>query len=721
MSQPNSDNNGFMSAEMLDLVHGIFRKKWWILICGAVLCGAVTAGTLRQPKIYRATAQIIIDPVLPKVLGESATIDDLSEQARTEGAFYNTQYRIIRSRAVLQDAVARLGLADDPQFLSDYAITATEPDAKMKALEQVLELQVQVEPEPKSRVVRISVEDRSADRAAKIANAVANAYMDHTLERRVATGRAASKWLDQRVEEYGAKLESAERALYEFKKQHSLVSVSVEDRKNMTTTALNALNDALLTARTKRIEAESRLTVLEQLLAEPDTQVTGEGLVPTNSLLGGLRRDIAELQKKVVELSTRYGDKHPNLQAVQLQLQEAKLQLQGEVKALVTSLQADYRALKRTEEQLAASMEDEKTQALVLNNLALDYNKLSRDFGTTETMYQTLLKRQAEAGLSERLEANFVRWLETAEPEPLPIRPSVPKNAAAGLALGLVLGLLLAAGAVLLDNTVHSQTDIEGLLRLPFLGVLPSIADAAVTANGKPLNRDLYIASNPNSSVAECARSIRTNLLFAGTDRQMRRLLLTSAGPSEGKSTTSISLGITMAQAGNRVLIVDTDLRRARLHKTFRTSGTHGLTSILVDAATIEQAVVKTEIPGLDILPCGPTPPNPAELIHTDRFKKLLDNLNERYDLVLLDSPPVNAVTDAVVLSQCVDGTVLVVRASKTAKEAARRAARSLQDVGANILGVVLNDLDFEDGGYRHHYYYYRGGYYGDTKTEAGA
>jgi capsular exopolysaccharide synthesis family protein len=288
------------------------------------------------------------------------------------------------------------------------------------------------------------------------------------------------------------------------------------------------------------------------------------------------------------------------------------------------------------------------------------------------------------------------------------------------------LGLLITVGGVVLDNTVHTQLDIESLLRLPFLGVVPSIRaadeEAAAAANPSkapktPAVRDLFIIRSPKSSVAECLRSIRTNLLFLGTVKPLQRILLTSAGPVEGKSTAAIALGITMAQAGNKVLLVDTDLRRPRLHKTFGVPGNTGLTSVLLDAARIDEVIKSTEIVGLDVLPCGPLPPNPAELLHTERFRAILDQLSEKYDRVLFDSPPINLVTDAAILAQMVDGTIFVVKASKTSKDAVRRASRLLNDIKANILGVLLNDLDFEQDGY----YYYRYGYQYRQEPEKGA
>jgi capsular exopolysaccharide synthesis family protein len=290
------------------------------------------------------------------------------------------------------------------------------------------------------------------------------------------------------------------------------------------------------------------------------------------------------------------------------------------------------------------------------------------------------------------------------------------KNTGLGLLVGLLLGLVIAFGGVLLDNTVHNQEDIEQNLQLAFLGVLPKIRQST-EGDGDSVDRDRYILENPKSAVAECARSIRTNLIFMGTERPLRRLLFTSARPAEGKTTSAIAMGITMAQAGSRVLLIDTDLRKPRLHKTFGVSAEVGLTSTLVEIEKLDEAIKSTQVVGLDVLPCGPLPPNPAELLHSERFVALLDTLSKRYDRLLLDSPPVGAVTDAAILSQTCDGTLLVVQSSKSPKETVRRAARQIQGVGANLVGVILNDFDIEAGSYGyHHYHYYRYSYGVDEK-----
>ena len=726
MSDKQTNDGAGLAIDPKEVLHALKRRKWIIVATTVVVAGAIVAGTMRQPKIYAAQAQIMIEPNLPKVLANDVGVDNMAEQARTERVFNNTQYKTITSRTVIRDVIDRLQLDQNKEFLATYDLGGiTDPDALGKAIEGVLASSIVVEPEAGTRIVNLRVEDQDPLRAVKIANTLGDAYIDYTLRKRLDKTHEASKWLDLRVEEFGKRLEDAEKRLYEFKRDNSVFSVSIEDRKNMTGASLQILTEKLVETRTKVIELHARRQVVQQLLQNPNADPSEIPEVADSEVVGELRAALVGLDKQQAELSARYGDKHPVMVGLEQQIQMTREQLAQEVKRVVSALDSKVLGVETAQKGLEAEMAQQKEKALALNNLALDYTKLTRDFGTTKTTYEQLLKRQTEADLSGRLDKfNFVDWFQRAEPRFAPVRPSMTRNAIMGVGVGLFLGLLLAMAGVLLDNTVHTQAEVEELLRLPFLGLIPRIADedrAQAKELGYNRNRDLYVVQNPKSAVAECARSVRTNLLFMGADRPLRKLLLTSAGTGEGKTTTSIGLAVTMAQAGNRVILVDTDLRKPRLHRTFGVSGEVGITSVLVDAAKLDEAIKKTEVVGLDLLPCGPLPPNPADLLHSDRFKELLERLAGMYDRVLLDSPPVGVVTDAAILSQLVDGSLLVIQANQTTRESARRARRRLLDVDANIVGVVLNDLDIDSAANSNQYYYYRYGYGTDGDKDAKA
>jgi succinoglycan biosynthesis transport protein ExoP len=326
-----------------------------------------------------------------------------------------------------------------------------------------------------------------------------------------------------------------------------------------------------------------------------------------------------------------------------------------------------------------------------------------------------VLQRLKETGVTGMLQMSNVRILDRAEPPDRPVRPRAVRNILLAVLLGGVLGVGLAFLLEMLDTSISTREQIEERLRVPFLGIIPNIP----TSGG--VVPELAVFSAPTSAAAECVRTIRTNLLFMSPDRPLRTILVTSSGPGEGKTTTAVSLAETMAGGGSRVLVVDADMRRPRLHKVFGVSGQAGLSALILGDGTIDGAIARTQIPGVDVLPCGPIPPNPAELLHTDGFARLLRQFQERYDRVIIDSPPAGVVADAVVIATQVDGTLLVLKGGETSRDSAVRTTRALLDVKARVFGAVLNDLDLEDARYGEYYYYYRSGYYRDGDVNAQA
>jgi capsular exopolysaccharide synthesis family protein len=321
------------------------------------------------------------------------------------------------------------------------------------------------------------------------------------------------------------------------------------------------------------------------------------------------------------------------------------------------------------------------------------------------------------------LQANNVRVVDLPLRPGAPIRPRVSVNISIGVLLGIILGVLAALARAAMDSTVKTAEEIEQEVGATFLGLLPEINDTTrrgprARRRGGPGDAPELTAHNfPMSGTSEAARAIRTNLLFMAPDHPFRTLLFTSAGPSEGKTTMACCIAIAIAQAGQRVVLVDCDLRKPRLHRIFRKSAATGVTTALL-TESIDDAVHETEVPNLSVITAGPLPPNPAELIHSERFRVFLSQLSKRFDRVILDSPPVVPVTDAAVLSTLVDGTVLVVRAFKTSKELARHAVRALNDVGAKLAGTVLNAVNLNRSEYRysHYYYYSKDGYYSNEQ-----
>lgn len=725
----------------------VLRRRWWF-VAGAIVICLVTAAlwTARSPRIFQASSLLIIEMHAPKVLNQMSEVYDLGVQGYWNSMeYYETQYKVIQGRTVAQRAAAKLGitaesLAEDLRALGPEApgVGAVESlqgvpeelrrrltlvglhrlpsrQAMLDALEHldpaaVVQSRLSVIPVKDSRLVRVAVEDRDPQNAALMAEAVVDAYIQFNLDQKIDTTQSAVDWLSAQKADLKAKLEASELALHRFKEENRIIAVSLEDRQSMIAQTLMQLNEKLSSVRAERLALESKVEQLEKRVAANNADAVSE--VINDKVIQGLKAQLSELKQEEVDLRTRYTDEHPKVIAVRGRLHEVESDLRAQVSKIVTSVQGQHQTTRQTERRLEDSIEELKAEALKINKKEIEYNRLQRERDNNLELYQIVLKRQKEANLARMLNVNNVRKLEAALVPEVPIKPRAAVNMVMALLIGIVLGIGLAFGADYLDNRIKTQEHIEQAVGLPFLGIIPTIKPDTAAPAEEPSVRDHFIIRNPRSSVAECCRSIRTNLLFMSPENPVRSLLVTSGRPREGKSTTSVNLGITMAQAGAKVVIVDTDMRRPRLHKSFGISGHTGISSVIVGEAELDHAIQSSGIDNLDVIACGPIPPNPAELLHTERFRHLLRELSERYDRVLFDSPPIHAVTDGLVLASMVEGVVLVAQAGQTSIPEALQAKRRLLDVNGRIFGVILNEVDLDGEGRTVYYdYYYHAGY----------
>ncbi|HEY8038207.1 MAG TPA: polysaccharide biosynthesis tyrosine autokinase, partial [Polyangiaceae bacterium] len=374
-----------------------------------------------------------------------------------------------------------------------------------------------------------------------------------------------------------------------------------------------------------------------------------------------------------------------------------------------------------------------RKRAVDLNMKEIEYRRLDRAREQNEKMYAMLIEREKEADLARMMHVNNILLIDDAMEPAAPVRPRTSLNLMFGLVAGLLLGVGLSWGRERLDSSLKTPDDLEEKLGITFLGLLPELQDDEGPRYGRRSRRrttateaahphELIVHHRPLSGVAEAARAIRTNLMFMNPDRPYRKLLVTSAAPSEGKTTVACSIAIALAQGGQRVCIIDCDLRRPRLHRIFGRAGDSGVTNVLVGDATIDDVAKPTGIDNLWSIPAGPTPPNPADMLHSERFRKFIQDLSDRFDRVIIDSPPLVAVTDSAIISTLTDGTVFVVRAFKTSSHLSSQGLRALRDVDAKVVGAVLNavNLNRHEYSYYYHYYYYKREGYASTPAAAG-
>ena len=719
-SQPESGSGPEALESKIDLraYWRVIRKRWPFVVLSTILgVAAAFVYTYRQPKIYEANCQILIESNAPQVLQVKDAVELGTGTMFAPKEFYETQYKIIQSTAVAQRVAEKLGLTHDPDYA---AYTARGPGGDTGNLARALARQVSVRPIKDTRVSQIIVRDTKPERATRLANTFADTYIESNLDYKLEGSRAANAWLSEQEVELRKKLEDSETALFKFKKDRGLLDTDLGEKQNMSEQILRHLNEKLAEIRMSRLELESTRALVQSAQDQADKESVPA--IKGMESLEHLREGFLDFAKSKADLAGKYGPEHPRIKIVEAQMDTLNKAYQHEIDTNLKTFENTYQALVATEKSLVSMMEKEKQNAIELSKLSLEYKPFQRTAEENARVYELIAKRQKEIDLTGLLRSNNVRVLERAIVPGAPSSPKPMQNLLIALACGLGLGIALAFAIETLDNTLKTQIDVETFLGVPVLGLIPIIGQgkAEGKSNGKSgdkdksgrdaqvRDRDLGVFREPRSLAAECCRSIRTNILFMSPDHPVRTMVITSPSPQEGKTTTAINLAIAVAEAGGRVLLIDTDMRRPRLHRSFGVPNTVGVSTVILGNTKLEDAVKHTEIPNLDVLPCGPIPPNPSELLHTKRFQQVLEECKGRYERIILDSPPTSAVTDPAVLGNLADGVILIVKGATTTREAAAHARRQLISAKCRLLGVIVNEIDFSNPGYGYHYYYYR-------------
>lgn len=727
--------------EQIDLreyVRVLAKRKWTIITVFAIIVITVTIHAFTATPIYQATVRLIIDKENPNVV----SIQEVMAVDASGTDYYQTQYKIIESRNVAREVIRRLTLDESEEFspkpkddlLSNLIRTVratlnswkeaiaslvrtekpSSPEGEdEKDLRLVSEFisRIEVDPIRNSRLVDVSFQAKDPALAAKIANTLAAAYMDKNLETKLKAVQDAVRWLNTRIEEERKKVEKAEQALLQYKEKHDIITDFSSDVEKVTAQKLAQLNAQVVEAESKRVEAETRYQQAMALTATPD-MLDSIPEVLNNELIRQIKSMEVELYKRMSELSKKYGENHPQMVAIESELKTLQKRKSQEVNRVINSLRSEFKVAQARENSLKGALEKQKKESLELNQKAIEYTVLQREAESARQMYELLIKRFKETSLTEDMKTGNIRIIDQAELPLYPVRPKKKLNILLAVLVGLITGTGLAFFFEYLDNTIKLPEDIKRHLGIPYLGPVPAMAFGE---NGNPDGKrlpELVTFHTPKSTASEAYRGIRTSILFSSADNQPQVILVSSAAPQEGKTSTALNLGVTLAQSGTKVLILDCDMRKPSMHRVLGVSRDKGMSNLLVGSCDLREAVITTQIQNLDIIPCGPIPPNPSEILGSARMAKLLELLRKTYQRIIIDSPPITAVTDAVVLGQFADGAVIVVRAGATPREIVKNGVNQLLAVNSRILGAVLNGVDMErDGYYYYQYYYY---YYGE-------
>ena len=733
----------------------ILRKR--VRYMAAIFCGTLALGLIFNvfsPTLYTARSILQIEPQNPTVTRVGGVGEGNSESGGPYD-YYKTQFALLQSRTLAARVITNLGLASNPAFFKDKTnifiwvynrfigsiVNALDSVGRSVRREgapheaqgvqavtrdlgvppyfvgQYLQY-LTIDPVRNTRLVEVVFETTDPKLTQDLANAHATGFIQMILENRFNLTQEARDFLGKKLAELRQAMQKAENELNRFRQEHGVVSL--EKGENIVVDRLMDINKDLTRARAERIQAET----VQQMTRNKNNQYLTQVL--TNGLIMQLKGTLANLETEKSRLLSIYTADHPRMQEINQQIGETRKTLDAEITNIVHGIQSAYAAARGKEEALEAEAKRQQQTALGLKQVGVDYAILNEEVLVNRGLYEAVLKRLNETSVGNDLAAANIQVMQRAE---LPLYPSSP-NTFRNLILAAVLGLLLAVGSAFfleyMDATVKTPQEVWAAVSLATLGAVPQLRYSAgrhnspVSSNGRaqrllfarksgdPESKKLVVARDELSDIAtESYRIIRASLLFSQAERPPQVILLTSPAPDEGKTVTTLNLGISLAQSGKRVLVIDGDLRKGRCHQLVNIDNDAGVTNVLTGHATLPQCIRPTAIPGLYLLSRGVSAPNPAELLMSQKTRDVLRELRSQFDFIMIDSPPIIAVSDAAVLSTISDGVVLVFHAQKTTVLSSRRALERLERVGAPILGVILNGIDIRHPDYVEYRSYY--------------
>ena len=693
----------------------ILRKHQWLILSFLVaVVTIVSIATFRMQPVYSTTARVEIDRenvnVLPFQGGDS--FDYIMDSDN----YIETESKILTSETLALQTIRSTGLASNPEYASGDAPSEAIASGSLANHKRPPELgaflgSMSVRRVPNSRLLDVTFESTDPQLAARVVNAHIENFREDNFRSRYEAIAKASSWLNDQLDDLKIKVQKSEDARLEYERKNQIWQL--DDKQNIATQRLSDLNKELTDAQSQRMKAQALYEFAKTANEEAVPEMRGD------AVLQDLHKKRTDLSGQFADALAQYGPNFPKVQRLQQQIKENDRLTGEEKQAVIDQMGSNYNAARQRELLLTQALDQQKLEANQMSERLVEYNILKREAEANKTLYDGMLTKLKEANIAGALKSSNIRIVDPAMIPSTPTRPAKARNIALAFIVGLVGGIGLALLREYLDNTVKTPDDIEMLARLPSLAVVPAFAESngnsrrgllKAAANGHDKRVELVAQHLPKSQMSEAFRALRTALLLSQADHPPQVILVTSALPREGKTTAAANLAVTLAQLGDRTLLIDADLRKPGIGRLLNlTDGKYaGLSSYLAGVSSLDLVTVPhPAIPNLAAIPTGPLPPNPADLLSSHKLADAIAELRSKFKFIVIDSPPIMAATDAVILSVQADGVLLVVRSGETPKEAFTRTRDLLTSVKCRMLGVVLNAVDSSAPDYYYSYRYY--------------
>ena len=730
----NDEINLSDSTQIKDYLDILLRRKWIIILSVLFCIITVAISTLLTKPLYMATAVIEIIPDPPKITSFDKE-SEVSSNIWDTDEFYETHYKLLKSQSFAKHVINKLGMVPKADLennkkeenkqsffafiknsISEIIGVGVVKEEVVEEFDPVKETEerknlensiasgfiggVAISPDRKSRLTYVNYISTDPNYAAKSVNTIVDEYTRWTVERKHSATKVAREFLEVQLDNTKASLEKSEEELAKFAKSVNVVSLDKD--LNLVYKQLEEINEAYAESETQRLSKQALFAEIENGNYDYLPQVIQD------EALQELLVVRTNLNSEYLNKSAIYGPNYPEMKQLKAQLGAVNTAIEKKKKDVAESLKKDYRAAVNKEQLLKKRAEEQNVRAGILNEQAIQYKILEREVNTNKSIYDELLQRLKETEITSALNTTNINVVDYALTPTFPFKPNIKSNILMALFIGLLVGCFLALLLEHFDNAIRDDSEIKRKFPLPYLGSVPLLS---VNDQESQVNMEKIVHYNPRSIISEAFRVVRTSIMYSNPDNPPKSILVTSSQPLEGKTTSASNLALSLSQNGKSVVLIDADLRKPRLHKLFangnsKTNG-HGLSNYLVGEVQLEDILHDNEGLGLNIVTSGTIPPNPAELLGSNRMHELIEKLIEKFDYVIMDGAPVMGFADSRLLSRFVDGVVLVTSIGITQRNNLKNVIEEIYKVGGNILGTVVNRQSAGKGKYGYNYYYY--------------